>query len=98
MEKLRELGHDVVTIQERGRATEGVSDESVLALAIEEQRVILTLNRKDFIRLHTLHPEHFGMIVCTIDPDFSGQALRIHTAIGNTPDLRGQLIRVNRPR
>lgn len=75
----------------------GVSDESVLALAIEEQRVILTLNRKDFIRLHTLHPDHFGMVVCTIDPDFSGQPQRIHSTMSNTPDLRGQLIRVNRP-
>ena len=40
---------------------------------------------------------HAGIIVCTVDADFSRQAAGIHTAITPEGDLRGQLIRVNRP-
>lgn len=97
VEQLRALGHDVVTIQERGRAGEAVADPDVLGLAVAEDRAVLTLNRKDFIRLHTQQPAHAGIIVCTVDPDFAGQARRIHDAIQAAPDLHGQLIRVNRP-
>jgi predicted nuclease of predicted toxin-antitoxin system len=87
----------VVTIQERGRASEAVADPEVLQLAISEDRAVLTLNRRDFIRLHNQDSEHAGVIVCTVDPDFTGQARRIHDAIQPIPDLHGQLIRVNRP-
>jgi hypothetical protein len=31
--------------------------------AISEDRVVLTLNRKDFIRLHKQKPNHAGIIV-----------------------------------
>ena len=44
-------------------------------------RVLLTLNRKHFVRLHGERPDHAGMILCTFDPDFVGQARRIHAAI-----------------
>lgn len=97
VEVLRELGHDILTIQESGRGNEAVSDEDVLALAISEERAVLTLNRRDFIRLHNERPDHAGIIVCTVDPDFAAQAQRIHAGIEQTPDLRGQLIRIHRP-
>lgn len=97
VEELRLLGHDVATIQERGRAGEAVADAEVLRLAVSEDRVLLTYNRRDFIHLHRQQSEHAGIVVCTVDPDFSGQALRIHESIQTTPELRGQLIRVNRP-
>jgi hypothetical protein len=38
-----------------------------------------------------------GIIVCTFDPDFAGQAQRIYAAIEQQSSLSGQLIRVNRP-
>jgi hypothetical protein len=94
VEELRELGHDVLTIQETGKAEQSVADEAVLSFAIEEKRAVLTLNRKHFIRLHT---GHAGIIVCTFDPDFIDQAHRIHAAIKSQTPLSGQLIRVNRP-
>ena len=94
---LRSLGHDVVTIQERGEANKAVADPNVLEYASSENRAVLTLNRKDFIRLHNEQSEHAGIIVCTVDPDVPGQAQRIHDAIQAAPELRGQLIRVNRP-
>ncbi len=94
---LRELGHDILTIQESGRSNEAVSDADVLLLAISEDRAVLTLNRRDFIRLHNERPEHAGIIVCTVDPDFAAQAQRIHDGIAQTPNLHGLLIRINRP-
>ena len=94
---LRALGHDVVTIQERGQHNSATPDDDVLMFARLELRAILTLNRKDFIRLHRLTPDHFGIVVCTVDPDFGGQAIRIHEAVEASGDLSGQLIRINRP-
>jgi hypothetical protein len=98
VEELRALGHDIVTIQEQGKASESVSDPEVLRLANEQNRAILTLNRRDFIRLHKETPSHAGIIVCSVDPDFAGQAQRIHDELEGQPDLQEKLIRINRPR
>jgi hypothetical protein len=97
VEELRKLGHDVLTIQEIGDAGKSVSDEDVLAFAISENRGLLTLNRKHFIRLHRQDVNHSGVIVCTFDPDFIALAHRIHGAIEARPQLASQLIRINRP-
>jgi hypothetical protein len=97
VEELRRLGHDVLTIQEMGKAGQAVPDEAVLDFAIEAGRALLTLNRKHFIWLHQERPNHAGLIVCTFDPDFIGQAGRIHATIEKAAELSGQLIRVNRP-
>lgn len=78
VEELRRLGHDVLTIHETGKAGQLLSDESVLAFASAEERAVLTLNRKHFIRLHSVQREHAGIIVCTFDPDFVDQARRIY--------------------
>jgi hypothetical protein len=74
-----------------------VPDPDVLALAVAEDRAVLTLNRRDFIRLHGRSVAHAGIIACTVDSDFPGQAARIHLAVTQFSDLHGQLIRVNRP-
>ncbi|HMV48378.1 MAG TPA: DUF5615 family PIN-like protein [Blastocatellia bacterium] len=97
VEELRRLGHDVLTVHETGKANREIPDDEVLAFACAENRAVLTINRKDFIRLHKLTPNHFGIIVCTFDPDFSRQAARIHQAIESVEPLMKQLIRVNRP-
>jgi len=97
VEELRHLGHDALTMHESGKARQAIPDEVVLSLARSEQRALLTLNRKHFIQLHRLTPEHAGIIVCTFDPDFTGQARRIHAALEAASTLSGQLIRVNRP-
>jgi hypothetical protein len=95
--ELRHLGHDVLTTQEAGEAGKSVPDEQVLAFAIAEGRALLSLNRKHFIYLHNANPDHSGIIVCTFDMDFVGQARRIHTAIGSKARISGELIRINRP-
>lgn len=97
VEELRRLGHDVLTIQETGKAGQAVPDEDVLTFATGERRALLTLNRKDFIHLHNANPHHSGIVVCTFDPDFAQQAGRIHQALESNPILEDQLIRVNRP-
>lgn len=97
VEKLRALGHDVLTIQETGKADQALPDVEVLNLATAENRAVLTLNRRHFIGLHRVSPAHAGIIVCTVDPDFAGQAERIHQAVSGQSSLNGQLIRVNRP-
>lgn len=97
VEALRRAGHDVVTVAETGKAEQAWPDEDVLEFAFQDDRALLTLNRKHFLRLHGERPDHAGMVVCTFDPDFDRHAKRIHEAIATEADLRGQLIRVNRP-
>lgn len=94
---LREAGHDVLTSLEAGEANRALSDSAVLAFAISQERALLTLNRRDFIREHARIPDHAGIIVCTQDTDTSGQARRIDEAIRASQSLAGKLIRVNRP-
>ena len=70
--ELRRLGHDVLTTADAGQAGQAVSDEAVLQFAVLQERILVTLNRKHFIRLHAQAPDHAGIIVCTVDPDFAG--------------------------
>jgi len=97
VEELQKLGHDVLTMQEMGKAGKAESDKAVLAFASAENRAVLTLNRMHFIHLHQENPIHKGIIVCTFDPNFSALANRIHRAVAAFSDLSGQLIRINRP-
>lgn len=97
VEELRRLGHDVLTTADAGKAGQSIADEAILGLAAAEGRTLLTLNRKHFIRLHASQPRHAGIVACTLDLDFAGQAGRIHAAITPPADLAGCLVRVNRP-
>jgi hypothetical protein len=97
VEGLRSLGHDVLTVQEAGNAGLGIDDREVLTFATERNRAVITINRRDFIRLHATQPDHAGIIVCTQGPDTDGQAKRIHEAIASVATLKGLLLRVNRP-
>jgi hypothetical protein len=92
--ELRALGHDVATIQERGRANESTPDPDVLALATSESRAVLTLNRKDFYRLHEGNQAHAGIVVCVADSDFPRLARMIHDRIQAEGELAGKIMRV----
>ncbi|HJZ93072.1 MAG TPA: DUF5615 family PIN-like protein [Gemmataceae bacterium] len=50
VERLRVLGHDVLTVQEAGE--QGRDDARVLERATSEGRCVLTFDRMDFKRLH----------------------------------------------
>jgi hypothetical protein len=86
-----------LTIQETGQADRSTPDEEVLAFSNARNRILLTLNRKHFIRLHHERPDHSGIIVCSFDPDFVALANRIHQAISEQQELHNQLVRINRP-
>jgi hypothetical protein len=95
--ELRRLGHDLLTVLEAGNAGRGIPDDEVLRFATSELRAVLTLNRRHFVKLHRDEPDHEGIIVCTLDFDFAAQAGRIDAAIRQAGELKGQLLRVNRP-
>lgn len=96
VESLRQLGHDVWTVQESG--LDAATDERVLSFATEQKRCVLTLNRKHFLRLHRESAAHAGIIVCTVDLDFVRQANSVDEAVRSMANLQGAMLRVNRPR
>jgi nucleoside-triphosphatase THEP1 len=97
VEHLRSFGHDVLTVQEVGNANLKIPDDRVLDFAGSNERVVLTLNRKDFKRLHKWQPNHAGIIICTDDGDRMALAERIHAAILGKEILLGKLVSVVRP-
>jgi hypothetical protein len=97
VEALRLLGHDVLSVQEAGQAEKKIPDAPVSGFAHAHNRAVLTYNRRDFINLHEQSTDHSGVIVCTRDPNTAELALRIHDAIAQLRDLRGQLVRTDRP-
>ena len=96
MESLRRLGHDVLSAHEAGNANRGVPDPEVLAFAFSTGRILLTLNRRDFIRLHNSGFPHAGIVACSFDADFARQARSIHVAIDGVEEMRSRLIRIRR--
>jgi len=97
VDELRKLAHDVLTIQETGKGGLALPDEDVLAFAYIQDRILLTFNRKHFIRLHKNKARHAGILVCTYDSNFAALAKRIHEAVQGKSNLQGKLIRINRP-
>jgi len=61
--EFRALGHDVLTTHDAGRSNQGIEDDAVLRYAIDTDRCLITLNRRDFMRLHRAVPIHGGIIV-----------------------------------
>lgn len=53
VERLRALGHDVLTVLQIGKSGQSWPDEAVLEFALREGRILLTLNRRHFVRLHS---------------------------------------------
>src|SRR5260370_38390801 len=80
VERLRQLGHDVLTAFDAGQANQGIGDADQLAYATSLGRAILTRNRRYFIPLHRHSAHHAGIVSITDDPDFPAQASRIHAA------------------
>lgn len=95
VETLRALGHDVLTSFEAGNANRGVPDPDVLQFATALGRAVLTLNRRDFVRLAAEQPNHAGIVVCSVDPDHVALAHRVHAAIEAVGEV-GFVVRVNR--
>lgn len=92
--RLRALGHDVLTTHDVGKSNQSIEDDAVLRFAIETGRCVITINRKDFLRLHRVVTDHAGIIVCTENRDYVAFADRIDEAIRQSGKLAGRLIRV----
>ena len=93
---LREKGYNILTLQDIRQDGIGLSDEKILQIARHHQRAILTINRKDFIRLHKDNSSHYGIIVCKLDIDFSRLAKNIDMEIKDMSSLVGVLVKINR--
>jgi predicted nuclease of predicted toxin-antitoxin system len=96
-ELLRNLGHDVLTVQEAGNANQRIPDEQVLAFAVSQERAILTINRIDFIRLHRRDDQHFGIVICMNNRNWEQFTAQVDEAVRIEESLQGKLIRVVRP-
>ncbi len=94
---LRRLGHDVVELVQMGLADQGLTDVAVLNAATAEGRAVLTLNRRDFARLHLERPRHGGIVACTFDANFAAFAARIDAVLSEQGDLHTQFVRIVRP-
>ncbi len=57
---LREAGHDVITANEAGLMSQ--PDPVVLSYASNNNRILLTLNCRDFQALHSANPNHPGIL------------------------------------
>ena len=97
VQALRALGHDVQTTRDADKDGRAIPDDEVLRYAAQNGRILLTLNRLDFKRLHRSYPDHAGLVLCTFDPDFIGQAARINALLEAHPKPDGRLLKVNRP-
>jgi hypothetical protein len=97
VQRLRQLGHDIVTAQESGQGNQGIEDAALLAFASAQGRAILTFNRRHFIRLHSEMSSHEGVVVCSRDDDVTALADRIHQQLESDSSLQNQLLRNNRP-
>ncbi len=98
VEFLRDFGYDVLTSLDTGNANQKIPDEKVLEFAINQNRIFLTLNRRDFIRLHRNKPLHYGIIVCTENTDFKELAELIQEKLQeNKNTFQNQIMRVNKP-
>ena len=94
--ELRRLGHDVLTAPKAGEGGQQRTDIEVLAFAVAQKRAVVTFNRRHFVRLHRTAAPHFGIVVCSRDPDHVALASRVDQSIAAYPDLEGRLLRINR--
>ncbi len=94
--ELRQLGHDVLTALEAGMANQRIADADQLVFATNQGRATLSRNVWDFRRLHLQGAAHAGIIACSTDHNYAGQAQRIDAALHALPSLAQQWIRVYR--
>lgn len=97
MQILRDYGHDVLTSYEAGQANQGIPDPEVLIFATNQNRILITFNRDDFIDLHRSGMTHSGIIICKDDRDYQGQAKFINDFLqSQRTELSDRLIRIQK--
>jgi hypothetical protein len=96
VERLRDLGCDVLTSYDAGQANKGIPDREVLRFATEQNRAVITFNRDDFVALHRGGHYHAGIIVCKDDRDYLGQVAFLHAYLQEVDSLLNRLIRIKK--
>jgi predicted nuclease of predicted toxin-antitoxin system len=92
---LRNFGHDVLTSFDAGNANQRIPDDEVLRFAFSQNRILLTINRRDFILLHNQNPIHAGIMACTQNANFETFALKINNELlKNDGNLENQLLKI----
>ncbi|NET10693.1 MAG: hypothetical protein F6K16_39585 [Symploca sp. SIO2B6] len=66
---LQASSHNVLTVHEAGIS--GQPDPDVLDFAKQNQRILLTRNCDDFLILHEVSPDHWGILAIYHDADVS---------------------------
>ncbi|MBD2310779.1 DUF5615 family PIN-like protein [Desertifilum sp. FACHB-1129] len=100
--ELRRLGYDVLTSYDARQANKSIPDRDVLIFATQQERVVITLNRDDFIALHRSNIPHNGIIICKSDRDYLGQVEKLDAYLqeelskNSVDSLRDRLIRVKK--
>jgi hypothetical protein len=93
---LRSLGHTVVTSYDVGQANQAIADDEVLNYAINNNLILITFNRDDFIKLHESGIRHSGIIICKSDRDYQGQIDFLHNYLQTQDSLINRLIRIKK--
>lgn len=97
VERLRELGFDIVSLADLGLAGLRVPDARVLQTAVAQGRVVLTHNGKDFKRLHQISPAHAGILILPDDARHHIIADMVAETLREEADWSRRLARVHRP-
>ncbi len=74
---LSDAGHDVYHVRDRGLT--GQPDHVIWRRAIDESRVLVTINALDFVRLGEREELHGGLITFSLRLD-AGRAASVHPA------------------
>lgn len=92
---LREFGHMVITSYNAGQANQGIPDDEVLNYATQNNMILITFNRDDFIELHQSGLKHKGIVICKTDRDYQGQ-VAIHEYLQTQFSLENRLVRIKK--
>jgi predicted nuclease of predicted toxin-antitoxin system len=94
VEILRQQGYDVLTSLEAGNANQRIPDDQVLRTATADNRVVITFNRDDFLRLHRSGVNHSGIIICKDDSNLNSLSQALHEYLITQTVLKNRLLRV----
>lgn len=93
---LRALGHKVITSYDAGQANQAIPDNEVLNYASQNDLVVITFNRDDFVELHNNGIQHSGIIICKTDRNYRGQIDFLDNYLRTQNSLVNRLIRIKK--
>jgi len=93
-DQLRAMGHDVLMTEDAGRKS--LKDFDQLTFCTGENRIMITINRKDFMMHDTYWPHHKGIIsIKELIPE-EARARYLDAIVQEHASLEGSHVRANR--